>query len=159
MIIEVRGDPLAGDLFGLFDLAAFAGDVAFVLQLELHLLHHFRGQIGIPPRHRRIIHFRPLQDLRQGGAFEVAAVQVVDFLGDGGFHGPDLAQAVGRHEAQPFRVRRHPEDGVVLPQEQAVFRARGEHPVRFVRAFRHQIIDQHADIGLVPLQYNLFPAK
>ena len=39
--------------------------------------------------------------------------------------------------------------GVVLPQQQAVFRPAGEHAVRFRDAAGGQVIDQYADIGLV----------
>ena len=42
--------------------------------------------------------------------------------------------------------------GIVLSEQNAVLGARGEHPVRFVDALRHQIVDQHADVGFVALQ-------
>mgnify|MGYP001851183347 CR=1 FL=1 len=42
--------------------------------------------------------------------------------------------------------------GVVLPQRQAVFRARGHHAVGFVRSLRHEVVDEHADIRLIAPQ-------
>ena len=42
--------------------------------------------------------------------------------------------------------------GIILAQQQAVFRATGEHPIRFAGAQSYQIIDQHAEIGFVALR-------
>src|SRR3990172_12832952 len=41
---------------------------------------------------------------------------------------------------------------IVMPQEQAVFRPRGEHPVWFFCAFCHKIIKQNSDIRFVPAE-------
>src|SRR6185503_12139742 len=63
-----------------------------------------------------------------------------------------------RDEQLPTRVADQPElaparsqaqVGVVLAQQQAVFRAAGEHSIRLARAARNQIDDEHADVGLV----------
>ena len=48
--------------------------------------------------------------------------------------------------AQPDRGQ--PLVGIVGPQGQPVFGARGEHPVGLAGAAGHQIVDQHADIGV-----------
>ena len=48
--------------------------------------------------------------------------------------------------------RSEPAVGVVLPQQDAVFRTRSEHPVGFIHAFRYQIIDQDTDVRLVAPQ-------
>ncbi len=53
------------------------------------------------------------------------------------------------------RLGGQPHVGVVRAQQQPVFRPAGEHPVGFVRALRHQIIDQHADVGFGPAQDEL----
>src|SRR5205823_4219021 len=42
---------------------------------------------------------------------------------------------------------------VVLAQQQAVLRAAGEHAVGLARAARHQVIDEHSDVGLAALRY------
>ena len=55
-------------------------------------------------------------------------------------------------KAQPFGVGREAHVGIVLSQQDAVFSARGKHAVRFVHAFRDQIVDENADVGLVALQ-------
>ena len=39
-----------------------------------------------------------------------------------------------------------------MPQEKAVLRPRGEHPVGFVHALGDEVIDQHPDVRLVPPQ-------
>ena len=46
-------------------------------------------------------------------------------------------------------LRRQAQVGVVLAQQQAIFRAAREHPIRLARAARDEIVDQHADVGLV----------
>ena len=44
--------------------------------------------------------------------------------------------------------------GIVLTKQQPVFRARGHHAIRLVRAFGNEIVDQRADIAARTLQYN-----
>ena len=46
-------------------------------------------------------------------------------------------------------VRREPQVGIVLAQQQPIFRAAREHPIRLARAARDEIVDEHADVGLV----------
>ena len=43
--------------------------------------------------------------------------------------------------------------GVVLPEDQSVFGARGEHPVGFVNPACDEIVHHHAHIGLGPAEY------
>ena len=42
---------------------------------------------------------------------------------------------------------------VVFAQAQAVFGAAGEHSIRFAHALRHQVIDQHTQIGLIAARH------
>ena len=46
------------------------------------------------------------------------------------------------------------EAGVVLAQQEPSFRARREHPIRFVRALCNQIVDKDADVGFVAGENN-----
>ena len=39
------------------------------------------------------------------------------------------------------------------PKQQTVLGARGEHAVRLCRAAGHQVVDQHANVGLVPPEH------
>ena len=40
--------------------------------------------------------------------------------------------------------------GIILAQKDSIFGARSEHPVGFIHSLVHQIINQYADITLVP---------
>ena len=51
-----------------------------------------------------------------------------------------------------MRQRREPDVGIVLPEQDAVFRPRGEHPVGFIDPFRNEVVDQDTDVRLVPAQ-------
>ena len=42
--------------------------------------------------------------------------------------------------------------GIVLTEQDAVFRSGGEHAVGLVHAFRDKVVNEHADVGLVPAQ-------
>jgi hypothetical protein len=55
-----------------------------------------------------------------------------------------------RHRPGQFATgRREPQVGVVLAQLQPVFGAAGEHAVRLAGALGDQVVDQHAEVGLV----------
>ena len=54
--------------------------------------------------------------------------------------------------ADPGADRAEPLVGVVRAQPETILGPRGEHPVRFADALGHQIVDQHADIGVSPVQ-------
>ena len=43
--------------------------------------------------------------------------------------------------------------GIILAQENAVFRTRGEHTVRLVDPLCREVVNQHADIAFVPVHY------
>ncbi len=47
--------------------------------------------------------------------------------------------------------------GIILAQEDAVFRARGEHAVRLVDPLCHQVVDKHTDISLVASKHKRAP--
>jgi hypothetical protein len=71
-------------------------------------------------------------------------------------HGQHCDQLATRLRAQRIvvdqassRPRRQAQVGVVLAQLQPVFGAAGEHAVRLARALRDQVVDQHAEVGLV----------
>ena len=57
--------------------------------------------------------------------------------------------ALCRSQTQAFGIGSESHVGIVLPQEYAIFCPRSKHSVRFVNAFHHQIIDEHADVGFV----------
>ena len=45
--------------------------------------------------------------------------------------------------------------GVVLTQQDAVFRSRGKHAVGFIDTLHYEVVDEHADVRLVALQDEL----
>ncbi len=49
--------------------------------------------------------------------------------------------------------------GVVLPQQQAILRSAGEHPIRLVHSAGDQIVDHHADVRLVATQHQRLRAR
>ena len=55
-------------------------------------------------------------------------------------------------QAQAPGALGEPQVGVVVAQQQPVLGARGEHAVGLVDALGHQVVDQHADVGLVASQ-------
>ena len=61
--------------------------------------------------------------------------------------------AISIDEPQPVGERRQAAVGVVGPQQQAILRPAGEHPVRLVGAAGDQIVDHHADVGLIAAQH------
>ena len=44
--------------------------------------------------------------------------------------------------------------GIIGPQAQPIFGARGEHAIRLGNAARHEIVDHHAEVGLGPVEGN-----
>jgi len=68
---------------------------------------------------------------------------------DGGLLVLEDGPAVVVHQADPAAQRRQAGIGVVAAEVQAVFRPRGEHPVRLVGWAGYDVVDQDADVGLV----------
>src|SRR5512134_1216807 len=52
-----------------------------------------------------------------------------------------------------------PEISVIMAQEKPVFGAGSEHPVRFLCAFRHKVINEDPDIRFMACQDKRFPAQ
>ena len=52
-------------------------------------------------------------------------------------------------QAELASRRRQAQIGIVLAQQQAIFGAAREHAIRLARAARDQVVDEHADVGLV----------
>ena len=77
----------------------------------------------------------------------------VNFLLDGFVLFPYLFAAFGRIQTDTDTDRDETLVRVVLPQQQAVFRARGHHAVRFVRAARDQIVNQRADVAVRAVEH------
>ena len=61
-------------------------------------------------------------------------------------------------QAQALAQGRQPAIGVVVPQQQAVLGPAGEHAVRLVDAAGHQVVDHHADVGLVAAEHQRLAA-
>ena len=55
-------------------------------------------------------------------------------------------------ETELPRNGREPQVGVILAQQKPVLRAAGKHPIRLAGASGNQVIDQHANIALLPTQ-------
>ena len=93
---------------------------------------------------------RGLQCCRQRIARrDVERVQPCTFGGDGFASLAERGPAGIIHQAQFPTNFRQAQVGVVLAQLQPVFGARGKHAIRLLRAVADQVVDQHADIGLV----------
>ncbi len=118
---------------------------------------------------RRISHARPAQQLRQrvlpvnglshdafgimsldDGRADVGRLQPFELPGDGVPLAAIRVPAGIVDDAQAPPVLGEPQVGVVLAQLEPVFGARSKHPVRLGNAARDQVVDQHADIRLVP---------
>lgn len=56
----------------------------------------------------------------------------------------------GINQAQFIGLRSQPAIGVVLSQKQPIFGSAGEHSVGFVGAAGDQVVDQHANVGVLP---------
>ena len=63
---------------------------------------------------------------------------------------PPARRSSPAQQPQALRQRQQPPESVVLAKQQPVLGARSEQPVRLVHPAGHQIVDQHADEGLVP---------
>ena len=68
---------------------------------------------------------------------------------------PLPAQRRGQPRLVPFLGQT--EIGIVVTQQQAVFRPRRHDPIRLVRSLGHQIVDQHADIAFRTADYDRRP--
>jgi hypothetical protein len=69
---------------------------------------------------------------------------------DGLALGLEAPPALLAHQAEPAAGLGQAQIGVVLAQQQPVLGAAGEHAVGLVGAAGDQVIDQHAEVGLVP---------
>ena len=49
--------------------------------------------------------------------------------------------------------------GVVLPLNQAVLGAAGHHAIRLVGALGHQVVNEHADVALIPPEDHRRPSQ
>ena len=49
-----------------------------------------------------------------------------------------------------------PVTGIVLPKYKTALRPAREHAVRFISSFRDEIVDQHADVGVLPTEHERF---
>ena len=59
-----------------------------------------------------------------------------------------------------MRQRGQANIGIILAQQNTVFRSRSKHPVRLIHALIDQVINQDANIGLVPTQHErILPSK
>ena len=65
---------------------------------------------------------------------------------------PHFFVALGRCKAQLMAAGGEAHVGIVLSEQYAILGARGEHAVRFVNSFGHEVVDQHTDVCLVPSQ-------
>ena len=60
--------------------------------------------------------------------------------------------ALIRDQSDLVSDRREALIGIVLTQQKTILRARSHHPVRLTVFLRDQIVDQHADIGVGPVE-------
>ena len=58
-----------------------------------------------------------------------------------------------RSQSNLVRQLRQTEISIVLTQKNAVFRPRGKHTIRLINPLIDQVIDQHANVSLVPSQH------
>ena len=136
---------------GASDLILLALDVARIFQIGLELLPYGIGE------------FRADVD-GEGGAGVFGALeppfewQGVDAkfakagtqLGELVFFRFEARGAFALDESEFDSLAGEAKVGVVLPQKETVFGSAGEHPVGLGRATRHEVVEHHADIGLMP---------
>src|SRR5574337_1009703 len=155
-----------------FDLLALALEVAGVFHLHLNLrgyvitLH--RRTEGVDAGKPGIIQLGPAQQVDRAG---FATHRHAEFALHGRAQcvvrpGPQCAQPAGlafdgftlgaqrvvtelRHHAEYETLFGQAQVGVVLAQMQPVLGARSEHAVRLDRAVAGEVVDQHADVGLI----------
>ena len=60
----------------------------------------------------------------------------------------DPRRPLGIDQAVLVGERGEAKVGVVVPEKQAVLGAAREHPIRLRRSLGHEIVDQHADVGI-----------
>ena len=84
--------------------------------------------------------------------FEVSGAGRLEQCPDGILFLAEALAAFGGSRAETFGIRCESCVGVVLAQEDAILGARGEHAIRLIHAFRHQVIDKHPDVSFVAAQ-------
>ena len=77
------------------------------------------------------------------------AFQALDFRSGAIALRREQLPALVADQSELARLRREAQVGIVLAQQQPIFRAAREHPIRLARAARDEIVDEHADVGLV----------
>ena len=162
-VVDVSGQQTGLFLLKFSHLLFLTGEVAGVLDLDLHFLGDGRGQrpaVGIEGGNVCVGHLRSAEQISKAGGIgnrgrisgfqhgvqgiggrNAVAFQPIDFLAHQFGNQTNLGTDVGQTLV-----------GIVLPVEQPVFGAAGHDPVRLFRALGHQIVNQRADIAGVPGQ-------
>jgi hypothetical protein len=63
----------------------------------------------------------------------------------------DASDSVWAEEIERAGVMQQAELGTAVVEQEAVFRAAGKHSIRFVGSLGYKVVDQDADVTLVPL--------
>ena len=66
----------------------------------------------------------------------------------------EFAESFARNQANFVTKRRKSCIGIVLSKQNSILGTRGKHAVRLINTLRHQVVDQHTDIGFVAIQYH-----
>ena len=146
-------------------------DIAGVLGLDRHLLSGLQVAAGLSlqPGYIGILELGALQQVSQrilpgNRVFQLACQclglgcarvnpggrEAMAFTGDGFTLGFKALPAGIIHQAQGPPALGKAQVGIVLAQQQAVFRPGREHAIGLQRAHGNEVIDQHSNISLIP---------
>ena len=124
-------------------------DVARVLHIRLH---RFRNLPGDPLKlFRQIVPrgFRTAEPILECFPLPPVPPQQTATLLDPRLFFPHAANPFRGSQAQLSPFFGQPQVGIILAEEQTIFRPGGEHTVRLARSLRDEIVDHDADVGLV----------
>ena len=159
--VKVVGNPFLCQTTLAVNLHLLPGDIARVLHIKCHLSRDLRGnraEFGSQSDQLGPFHLGPAQVLFQScSAFQSPRQQHL-------FHGRNLfflenQPRVSFRLDQAIRLAQPGQSpiGVVLSQEQSVLGATGEQPIGLVDAGGREVVNQHAEVGLVAVDHQ-FPA-
>ena len=180
-VIHIRRQAAALQLLKFLHLLLLAADIALVLHGDLHLLPDGGRQVRV----RRVkgaqvlvAYLGPAQQVdeaaavgHRGGAPGRQQIVQGCRAGDAGFlQAPDLPlhggvfllhlpQPLPGYQADAVSHGAQAAVGVVLPQQQPVFRPAGHHAIRLLGALGHQVVDEGADVAFAALQDQRLPAQ
>ena len=149
-IIEIRRDSLVFEVLKASDFKFLALDVAGVFDSNLDLLPDFLRKDGMVARQILVGDFRTAQPMGKALGTGVRGLQARLLRFDGIPLGLEQSISILRNQTELETNGRQPFIGVVLSKQETILCPTGEHAVWLLSAFGDEIIDENADIGLIP---------